>query len=263
MTILDEILEEKKRRLRTLRDELPACPAIRHPRPRLADMFSEQDGLTVIAEVKRASPSKGWINGAVNPAEQAAAYERAGAACISVLTEEAYFKGSYEDLAAVAETVRIPVLCKDFIIDELQIDRALQAGASVILLIAAALPGDRLPELYSYASGCGLDVLVEVHDAGERDRALVIGAPFIGINNRDLKTFRVDLGRTEELAALAGNRQGGFLISESGISTVEEAARAARAGAAGLLIGEALMRSGDPGEQIAAFRRIRKEEVPQ
>ncbi|MET3574135.1 indole-3-glycerol phosphate synthase TrpC [Bhargavaea ullalensis] len=257
-TILDEILEEKKRRLQTLRDEIPASPAIRHPRPRLAEMFSNENGLAVIAEVKRASPSKGLINGGVNPAEQAAAYERAGAACISVLTEEAFFKGSYEDLAAVAETVRIPVLCKDFVIDELQIDRALQAGASVILLIAAALTDGRLEELYRYAAQAGLDVLVEVHNAEEMDRALQLGAPFIGINNRDLKTFGVNLGRTEELAAQAGNRPGGYLISESGISVPEQAARAAKAGADGILVGEALMKSGDPEEAIRALKRAGK-----
>lgn len=254
MTLLDEILEEKRRRLESLRSEVPACPAIRRERPRLAEMFAQANGLAVIAEVKRASPSKGLINGGADPAVQAAAYERAGAACISVLTEEKFFKGSLEDLAAVAEAVRIPVLCKDFIIDELQIDRALQAGASAVLLIAAALPEGRLAELYRYASDAGLDVLLEVHDAQEMDRALALGTPFIGINNRDLKTFRVDLARTEELAARAGKREGGFLISESGIVSPEDAARADRAGADGILVGEALMRSGDPEAMVQALR---------
>ncbi|MCW1928983.1 indole-3-glycerol phosphate synthase TrpC [Bhargavaea beijingensis] len=254
MTILDDILEEKRKRLSSLRAEIPATPAIRRPRPRLADAFASQDGLAVIAEVKRASPSKGTINADADPAEQALRYEQAGASCISVLTEEAYFKGSYDDLAAVAEAVRIPILCKDFIIDELQIDRALQAGASVILLIVAALPRERLRELHGYALSAGLDVLVEVHDEEELDRALQLEPEFIGINNRDLKTFNVDLGNTARLAAHAGTKPGRYLVSESGIMSAEDAACVRENGADAILVGESLMRSGDPGAAIRSYR---------
>ncbi|WP_213421829.1 indole-3-glycerol phosphate synthase TrpC [Bhargavaea massiliensis] len=254
MTILDDILEEKRKRLPFLREEIPATPAIRYSRPRLSDSFDAKDGLGVIAEVKRASPSKGIINADADPAEQALRYEQAGAYCISVLTEEAFFKGSYQDLAAVAEAVRIPILCKDFVIDELQIDRALQAGASVVLLIVAALPQERLRELHAYAKSAGLDVLVEVHDEEEMDRALELDPTFIGINNRDLKTFNVDLGNTARLAARAGKKPGRYLISESGIMSPEDAAQVRENGADAILVGESLMRSGDPGAAIRSYR---------
>ena len=254
MTILDEILEEKRKRLPTRQKEIPATPSIRYRRSRLSESLEARGGLGVIAEVKRASPSKGIISADTDPAEQAIRYERAGASCISVLTEEAFFKGSYGDLAAVAEAVRIPVLCKDFIIDELQIDRALQAGASAVLLIVAALPQDRLRRLHEYALSAGLDVLVEVHDEGEMDRALELDPAFIGINNRDLKTFRVDLGNTERLAAHAGKKPGRYLISESGIMSAEDAARVREHGADAILVGESLMRSGDPEAAIRTFR---------
>jgi len=257
MTIMDDNLEEKRKRLAALRTEVPATPSIRHSRPRLSDVITAQDGLAVIAEVKRASPSKGIINADADPAAQALRYEQAGASCISVLTEEAFFKGSYEDLAAVAETVRIPILCKDFIIDELQIDLALQAGASVILLIVAALPQERLRELHGYAESAGLDVLVEVHDEEEMDRALELDPSFIGINNRDLKTFNVDLGNTERLAARAGKKPGRYLVSESGIMSAEDAACVRENGADAILVGESLMRSGDPGSAILSYREAK------
>ena len=150
--------------------------------------------LHVIAEMKRASPSKGLIAEGADPVAQAIAYTEAGAACISVLTDATFFKGSFDDLAAVAEAVPTPLLCKDFMIHKVQIDRAKNAGASVILLIVAALTTEELAELYAYAMESGLEVLVEVHDEEELERALKIDAKLIGVNNRDLRTFEVDLG---------------------------------------------------------------------
>ena len=173
--------------------------------------------MEVLSEIKRASPSKGIIADQANPVEQAKAYANAGAACISVLTDSTFFKGSFADLAAVAEVVEIPLLCKDFIIHEVQIDRAREAGASVILLIVAALDDATLQRLHGYATGQGLEVLVEVHDAKELDRALAVNAKLIGVNNRDLRTFDVDLARTEEMAKLFPFNENHVFISESGI----------------------------------------------
>ena len=194
--------------------------------------------------MKRASPSKGDIATHIEPVEQATQYEKAGAACISVLTETKYFKGCYADLNAVANAVNIPVLCKDFIIDEVQIDYAKAAGASVILLIVAALTDEVLTRLHGYAHAHELEVLVEVHDLEELDRALAIGALIIGVNNRNLKTFEVDLKQTETIAR-AFNRDDIAFISESGIWNEQDATLVASYGAKAVLVGESLMRSGN------------------
>lgn len=167
---------------------------------------------------KTGFPSKGDIKINVNPIEQALSYESGGAAAISVLTDEVFFKGSIADLRIVSEAIRIPRLCKDFIIDEIQIDRAHQAGATIILLIVAALSKERLHELYQYAKRKGLEVLTEVHDEAELERALELNAELIGINNRNLKTFKVDLAVTERLAKLLDPKRH-IIISESGIKT--------------------------------------------
>ena len=194
--------------------------------------------------MKRASPSKGDIATHIEPVEQATQYEKAGAACISVLTETKYFKGCYADLNAVANAVNIPVLCKDFIIDEVQIDYAKAAGASVILLIVAALTDEVLTRLHGYAHAHELEVLVEVHDLEELDRALAIDARIIGVNNRNLKTFEVDLKQTETIAR-AFNRDDIAFISESGIWNEQDATLVASYGAKAVLVGESLMRSGN------------------
>lgn len=254
MTILEKIL-------RTKRDEVTAlkkrCPVFQKPiginRPSLYERLCNTEALLVIAEMKRHSPSRGVINPSADSAQQALRYEQAGAGAISVLTDAEFFKGSFADLEAAGQSTSLPLLCKDFIIDTLQIDRARYYGASVILLIAAALDLDTLQILYDYASGMGLDVLVEVHTEKEAEAAAWMGARIIGVNNRDLQTFRVDLGTTERIAAAVDFGEA-VLISESGIHSSEDALRARKAGARGILVGEALMSSRDIQQTVAELR---------
>jgi indole-3-glycerol phosphate synthase len=219
---------------------------------KLLEFLLSSTSLRVVAEIKRASPSKGDIALEVEPAVQARCYKDGGAAAISVLTDSEFFKGSIEDLKKVRLEVDLPLLCKDFFIDEIQIDRAKDAGANIILLIVAALSQERLEDLYHYAVSQGLEVLVEIHDEEEGRRAAALGAAIIGINNRNLKTFEVDLATTERLAPLL-NDKNRVIISESGIKTTEDARRAAVAGADGILAGESLMRSGNAGKAIGSF----------
>lgn len=222
-------------------------------RPSLVENLKMAKSMAVIAEIKRASPSKGDIKINVNPIEQALSYERGGAAAISVLTDEVFFKGSIADLRNVSEAIRIPRLCKDFIIDEIQIDRAYQSGATIILLIVAALSKGRLHELYQYAKNKGLEVLTEVHDEAELERALELNAELIGINNRNLKTFKVDLAVTERLANLLDPKSH-IIISESGIKTKEDVMRVKEAGAKGILVGETLMTSSNLPHTMAELQ---------
>ncbi|MBO0588681.1 indole-3-glycerol phosphate synthase TrpC [Sporosarcina sp. E16_8] len=244
MTILDEILHVKRREVLNMLAEQDVLQETRPSRPSLFKKLYKTEHLQVIAEMKRASPSKGLIAEGADPVAQAISYYNAGAACISVLTDNHFFKGSFKDLAAVADNVPIPLLCKEFIIHTVQIDRAKNAGASVILLIVAALTDDELSNLHAYALASGLEVLVEVHDEAELKRAIAINAKLIGVNNRDLRTFKVDLKRTEEIAALFPFDEERVLISESGIWESEDALFVADAGASAVLVGESLMRSG-------------------
>ncbi|MER2072137.1 MAG: indole-3-glycerol phosphate synthase TrpC, partial [Psychrobacillus sp.] len=170
------------------------------------------------------------------------------------LTDTPFFQGSFEDLMTVADTVDIPILCKDFIIHEIQIDFAKSAGASVILLIVAALSKEKLKDLYAYAVSNGLEVLVEVHNAQELDVALQLDAKLIGVNNRDLHSFEVHLTNTAELAKHFPFQERRVLISESGIWTTEDAKRVAGYGASAVLVGEALMRSGEVQQSIRSLQ---------
>ena len=197
-----------------------------------------------VAEVKRASPSAGVIKEDFDPLVTAIRYYEAGAHCISVLTDERFFHGHLDYLALVHQHVPLPTLRKDFTLHEVQIYQAILAGADAILLIVAALNDDELKHLMQVASSMGLDALVEVHDEVELDRALNVGADFIGINNRNLATFEVDLATTELLAPKIP--ESCTVVSESGIRTVEDVRRVAKAGVDGVLVGEALMRSPDP-----------------
>lgn len=208
-------------------------------------------GFHVIAEIKRASPSKGVIRADVDVVERAIQYERAGASMISVLTDATYFNGSFEDLRQVADAVSIPVLCKDFIIDERQLDYAKQSGASAALLIVAALHPKRLHELTAYARSIGLDVLVEVHDEVELLVALELDDVLIGINNRDLKTFEVSLETSTNLMTRYPEVS---FVSESGVSSVEAAVRLQEAGAKAILVGEALMREDNPTRLVEELK---------
>ena len=215
---------------------------------RLYDFLqAHPDRLQIIAEVKKASPSMGDINLEVDILQQAKTYEANGAAMISVLTDQVYFKGHLDDLRAISNQVVIPTLNKDFIIDEKQIIRARNAGASVILLIVAALPKERLKELYDYATELGLEVLVETHNREELEIAHRIGARIIGVNNRNLTTFEVDLQTSLDLAEYF--QQGPVYISESAIFSGQDA-QAVAPHFQGILVGTALMQAENVAEKI-------------
>jgi len=260
MTILDDILARKgievaeaKRRRDPVELALEAKACTHAPRG-FREAIRSTPGASVIAEIKRRSPSKGLIREDFDPVAIAKAYAGAGAACISVLTDESFFGGSLDDLARVRDAVETPLLRKDFTIDAYQIDEARVHGADAILLIVAALDDEALRLLHAHARELGLDVLVEVHHEAELDRAIALEANLIGVNNRDLRTFEVDLGTTIRMASrLEGSDV--VLIAESGIGNAEDVARLERAGAAGFLVGESLMRQPDPGKALEALRR--------
>jgi indole-3-glycerol phosphate synthase len=208
----------------------------------------------VIAEIKRKSPSKGEIRRDFDPVAVARAYAEAGAAALSVLTDEPYFGGSLAVLEAVRAVTPLPLLRKDFVVDAYQIDEARVAGADAILLIVAALAPDELARFAKYAASLGLEALVEVHDEAELDVALASGAALVGINNRDLRTFETDLGVTERLAPRAAGRA--LVVAESGIFGHADVKRLARCGARGYLVGESLMREADVGLALRKLRGI-------
>jgi indole-3-glycerol phosphate synthase len=206
--------------------------------------------LSVIAEVKRSSPSAGPIAD-VHAGEQAARYERAGAAAISVLTEARHFDGSLADLRLSRTRAEVPLLRKDFLVHPAQVVESRVEGADAVLLIVAALPGPELADMLETASDVGVEALVEVHDREELERALDGGARLVGVNARDLETLEVDEeGALEVAAAVPDDR---LVVVESGIASREQAARAADAGADAILVGEALMRARDPAPVIAAL----------
>lgn len=206
------------------------------------------DRLGIIAEVKKASPSAGVIDPDFDPTRQANMYIDGGANCISVLTDEKYFQGSLADLTAISRESKVPLLRKDFICHELQIYEAIISGADAILLIVAALDDETLSRLYKEAFDFQLDILVEVHDLAEMERALELGADLIGINNRNLKTFETDLATTEKLAEEVDEEV--LLVSESGIKTAADCQRVLEAGANAVLVGETLMRANNPAETM-------------
>ena len=201
------------------------------------------DTVSVIAEVKRKSPSAGWIRQDLNAAGQASVYVHGGASAVSVLTDEEYFGGSREDLEGARGAVEVPVLRKDFLIDPVQVYEARAMGADAVLLIVRILDGDQLGDLLALAEELGMAALVEVHDADELDRALGAGAGVIGINNRDLTTFETDLAVAEKLAP--GVPAGTVVVGESGIHEPEDVDRLGAAGVDAVLVGESLVRASD------------------
>ncbi|WP_121638993.1 indole-3-glycerol phosphate synthase TrpC [Virgibacillus sp. Bac330] len=242
MTILQTIIVQKQQEVDSLlQKKQPTFKTTKQPIP-FKQRVSKARDLQIIAEIKRASPSKGDIHTDVNPVEQAKQYALHGAAAISVLTDASFFKGSMQDLADVANAVDLPVLCKDFIIHPVQIDQAKAAGASIILLIVAALSKQQLKHLYHYAIDHHLEVICEVHNLNELQTALELNPEMIGINNRNLKTFAVSMQTTEKLAKHL-NKEEVLFISESGIHTRNDAYAASKSGAEALLVGETLMRS--------------------
>lgn len=267
MTILDTIVAEKRREIASwpaaevtpadLRAALAARGGLRDFSGALRGCGV--GGMALIAEVKKASPSAGVIRSPFDPVAIALEYERAGATCLSVLTDEKFFQGSLEYLRAIRQTVALPLLRKDFVIDERQVLEAVEWGADAILLIVAILTDAALERLHAVAREAGMAVLVEVHDAVELDRALRVGASLIGVNNRDLKTFQVDLGTTERLAArlpATFRDREGWLVAESGIRTRADVERLARCGAGAILVGEALMREKEIGVKVRELRGI-------
>ncbi|HAM58979.1 MAG TPA: indole-3-glycerol phosphate synthase TrpC [Candidatus Rokubacteria bacterium] len=204
--------------------------------------------VTLIAEVKRASPSRGVLNAALDPAAQGRSYAAAGAAALSVLTDEKYFHGTLDDLVAVRAAVSLPVLRKEFIVDEYQLWESRAAGADAVLLIVAVLEDALLRDLLAAAKGLGLAALVECHTAAELDGALAAGSRVVGINNRDLGTFETRLETTLELAPLIP--PGPIVVSESGFFTAADVRRVAAAGVRAVLVGEGLVRAPDVAAKV-------------
>lgn len=251
-TILDQIIKEKAKEVETLLNQTFEQIDIRQPKKTFKQMIEQRNTIGVIAEIKRSSPSKGAINETVDPVKQAITYATNGASAISVLTDYPFFKGTIDDLKAVREVVDIPILCKDFIIHKVQIDRAKAAGANIILLIAAALDDHTFKELYEYAKEQQLEVLCEVHDEEEMEKVLNLQPEIIGINNRDLKTFEVNLDNTARLAKMVDENT--ILISESGIQSKADVETVALAGANAILVGETLMRASNVKQTLADFQ---------
>ncbi|MGI8467789.1 MAG: indole-3-glycerol phosphate synthase TrpC [Pyrinomonadaceae bacterium] len=248
MTFLDEIFELKRARVEQAKRQFRVSDSkfkIGENRPPhlLRQILQNQNRINIIAEIKRASPSKGIINDKIDVAEVAQMYERGGARALSVLTEEDRFKGSLEDLKTARSVVNVPILRKDFIFDEFQIEEARDAGADAVLLIAAMLDDQTLEKLYQFADRFGLDALVEVHTSEELERAKKLGAKIIGVNNRDLHSFKVSLDVSRSLIKHAP--PDALMICESGLSTREEILELRELGFHGFLIGETLMKSGD------------------
>lgn len=259
--ILDRIVDAKVKRVAEARRRTPigylveraAAAASRGGRS-LLTALNRRDGVNIIAEIKQRSPSKGIICEYFDPVRIAESYSDAGAAALSVLTEEDFFGGSLEHLEAVRTRAALPLLRKDFIFDEYQLYESVVAGADAVLLIVGILEDELLARLIRLARELGLDAVVEVHSADEMKRAARSGASIIGVNNRDLTTFKVDLETSIKLARLAP--EGAILISESGINTGSGIRRLRSAGFNAFLIGEHLMRAGDPGD---ALRRLIEE----
>lgn len=261
MNKLDEIIAHKRTEVARL---APVAEKLRHAaldrndfRSLYGALHQGPEHLAVIAEVKKASPSAGVIAESFDPVAVASAYDRGGASAISVLTDEKFFQGHLSYLSRIRAQTHAPLLRKDFIVDEVQIYESVVAGADAILLIVAALEQKELLHLLKVAASCQLDTVVEVHDRAELDRALETDACIIGINNRNLKTFEVDLHTTEELSEEVPEDL--ILVSESGIKTRDEARQVYEWGANAILVGEVLMRSADPAAAIHDFMAAAKD----
>jgi indole-3-glycerol phosphate synthase len=255
MTYLDVIVAAHRERAsadgRSRAEVLEQARRSGSPRPFRAALAATT-GVGLIAEVKRRSPSKGDLAPALDPATLAQQYEAGGAACLSVLTDGPHFGGSPADLAAARAAVALPVLRKDFTVDEIDVCDARLMGADAVLLIAAALDDAELRDLLGLATDLGLDSLVEIHDETELDRAVAVGATLVGVNQRDLVTFEVDTARAVRMAPQMP--AGVIRVAESGITGPADARLLAEAGYHAVLVGEHLVTSGDPAAGVAALR---------
>lgn len=256
MTILDTIIEKKKIEVAAAKQEcsladLEAMPLFSRECYSLRESILHPERTGIIAEFKRASPSKGLINGSVSVAEVVKGYQDAGASAISVLTDQDFFQGSLEDLTAARAQLHIPLLRKEFIIDNYQIAEAKAYGADVILLIAACLSSQEIEDLSAYAKSLGLNVLLEVHNAEELQRSIFDTIDAIGVNNRNLKDFTVSLAHSYDLVNQIPDR---FIkVSESGISDPATISELQKIGYQSFLIGENFMRTDAPGSALKAF----------
>ena len=259
MSIVDEIVEAKRGEVARAKERV--APAELAARAKSVDAptrgfrraLVEHAPPSVIAELKRRSPSKGEIRPDFDPVACAREYAAGGAAALSVLTDETYFGGHLDYLAQVRDVVSLPLLRKDFTVDSYQIDEARVAGADAILLIVSTLSPEQLADLSGRARDLGLDVLVEVRDERELQTALAAGADLVGVNNRDLRTFEVDLGTTARLARRISSGTDLLLVSESGIEGPDDLQQLARAGAGAFLVGESLMRQPDLADALRAL----------
>jgi indole-3-glycerol phosphate synthase len=252
--VLREIVDHKRIEVDRAKSALPVAELQRRladapPVRSFAAALAARGPLALIAEVKRASPSAGLIRGDIDPAALALDYERFGAACLSVLTDQKFFQGALDDLIQVRQAVSIPVLRKDFLIDRYQVLEARAAGADCVLLIAECLDHCRLRELYFFAYELGMDALVEIYEADNLERVLELEPPLVGINNRNLRTFVTDLEQTLRLAPRVASQT--ILVSESGIRTGDDVARLQAAGVRAILVGETLMRAADLRTKMA------------
>jgi indole-3-glycerol phosphate synthase len=261
MAVLDDILARKRDEVTMLhrpevRDLLRSRAIEAPPTRDFVGALRRSDGrLAVIGEIKRRSPSKGDLAPDLEPGPTAKAYEAGGAACLSVLTDRPFFGGSVDDLQVARDATTVPVLRKDFTIDEVQVYEARAIGADAILLIVAALPDDaHLADLHTLAVELGLGALVETHDAFELDRALRIGARVVGVNARDLGTFAEDLGGAEQLATRLPDEV--VAVAESAIRSVADAARMGDAGYDAVLVGELLVTSDDPTATVRQLASV-------
>jgi len=254
MNVLTEIIGRKRERVAEAKERVPLDEVRRASKPHALRAALRTEGMNIIAEFKRRSPSKGVIRADANLKEIVQSYEAGGAVGISVLTEEDYFDGSLDDLRTVKTTVDLPVLRKDFVFDEYQVYESAAAGADAILLIVAALDDELLSRLRRTAEDeLGIDALVEVHTSEEMKRAIASGATLIGVNNRDLRTFEVSLNTSLSLAREAPSEA--LLISESGLRGPDDLRRLREAGYHGFLIGETLMRADKPEQALRDLRQ--------
>jgi indole-3-glycerol phosphate synthase len=249
VNVLSEIIGKKRERVAAAKERVTLPELRRRENPHALSAALRADGINIIAEFKRRSPSKGVIRADADLKQIVNSYHAGGAAAISVLTEEDYFSGSLDDLRAVKKLVELPVLRKDFVFDEYQVYESAAAGADAVLLIVAALDDETLSRLRRLIEDdLGMDALVEVHTRKEMQRAVACGANVIGVNNRNLHTFEVSLDTSLSLAKEAPART--VLISESGLKTSTDVARLREAGYRGFLIGESLMRSENPAAAL-------------